>query len=179
MADLSIVRCGVRDFIVPAPGGAIALMQSSPNHRNIIQFPKYANIQGGAKLDAAAYCDFILPTTYTNGTGLKAKFAWRARSAVAGDVIWEVGFETLTGSTDDSAVTDWGTPTVNSASTAPATAGQVILVTISVVKANVGKGGTPVALEPMRIRIRRKGTNALDTMNDTAEILGEVNICDY
>lgn len=180
MADITIVQLHLSTFRFPNPNGG-RIDRLTGIKRTVGVFPKYVGAGQITKIDTEIISEFLMPSQYGVGTtGVKVKFSFRAQDPiVAGDVIWEAAIEPLTPSVDNSWVESWGTPIVNTAATTPATNGQVLAVSLSMVKANTGNGGTPLAYEACRVRIRRIGTSATDTLVGSVEILGSVVIDDY
>jgi hypothetical protein len=107
----------------------------------------------------------VMPTRY-NGGDLTVTVIWTATAAVAGDVRWQAVFERM-GAYDDLDVDSWGT-TVTWTSTASGTCGYPVYSTGTFTQA---QADAIAAGDAFRIRVKRLGTGAADTMVGDAELV--------
>jgi len=124
-------------------------------------------VQFAESVDSEAIYTNQLPEAY-QGAGLTILLPWVAESATSGDAYWGISFERLdqAGVDIDDAPT-WGTE-ILVASTAPGISGQIqnALFTFSDAQIDGLQSG-----ENFRIRVRRLGTNVLDTMSGGAQVM--------
>lgn len=121
----------------------------------------------GAATDENAEFGLFMPRNYAGG-GLTVVIGWMASTATSGNVVWNVGFKSVSDDADDLDTKSYAA--VNTATAAAATAsGEVDYVEIPFT--NGADMDSIAAGEYFRMKITRDADNGADTMSGDAELL--------
>lgn len=120
-----------------------------------------------AAADEVAIIAGVLPRHYAGG-GVTIALHWMATSATSGNVVWEAAFERHQAGTDDLDADSFAAGVAASAAATSGTSGAVTVTSIALTNSQIDG---LLAGESFRLRIRRLGTNAGDTMTGDAELL--------
>jgi hypothetical protein len=120
-----------------------------------------------AAADEAALVPGVMPRHYAGG-GVTIALHWMATTATTGNVVWEAAFERHAAGTDDLDADSFAAAVAASAATTSGTSGVLTVTSIALTNSQIDG---LLAGESFRLRIRRLGTNAGDTMSGDAELL--------
>lgn len=127
----------------------------------------HAVLDYDASTDEVGLFESVMPRYYGGG-GITATIIWMASSATSGSVRWEMAFERHQDETTDLDTDDFATAkTVDS--TAPATNGAPQYASIAF--SNGAEIDSIAVGESFRVRLKRLGSNANDTMLGDAELM--------
>jgi hypothetical protein len=120
-----------------------------------------------AAADEVAILAGVLPRHYTAG-GITIALYWMAATATSGNVVWDAAVERHAAGTDDLDADSFAAAVAASAAATSGTSGVVTVTSIALTNSQIDG---LLAGESFRLRIRRLGTNAGDTMTGDAELL--------
>lgn len=147
--------------IVPiSPASTSSRLVGAGDNQKSLVFVRYLT-----GVDSFAVVKFKLPRNYSNGT-IQVLINWTTDVASAGNVLWDVAGAAV-GNGDDISSINYGAEAV--------TVDSEIGADVSHDTARIGPitlANTPAEDDTIYLRIRRSGTNILDTFPQTAELLG-------
>jgi hypothetical protein len=110
----------------------------------------------------------VLPQNYSGG-GITVYLHWAATTATNNNVLWGTSFERIGAAQQDIDTDGWSATEKTVTAAANGTSGNVIIS--STAHANGSEIDSIAVGESFRLRVRRIGANAADTMTGDAELL--------